>query len=154
MKIKQLILVTGTSLIIGLLSCNSQKKEEKIPAEIIDNPATASGTEVNAKLPVFEFENVNHHFGEIKQGDVVNHTFIFKNTGDADLFIISAKASCGCTVPAYSKEAVAPGKEGKIDVSFDSNGKSGMVSKTVTIIANTIPNTKVLTVSADIMTDK
>lgn len=83
---------------------------------------------------------------------MVNYTFKFKNTGNKDLFIISAKASCGCTIPEYSKEAVHPGDDGKIDVSFDSAGKTGMVSKTISIVANTIPNTKVLTVSAEILT--
>ena len=154
MNSKQVILIIATFVLTGLYSCRSKTGEDKIPAEIINNPATANGNAETGDLPVFEFETTNHEFGEIKQGDVVNFTFNFTNTGKKDLFIISAKASCGCTIPSYSKEAVHPGEKGKLDVSFDSNGKTGMVSKTITVIANTIPNTRVLTISADISTGK
>lgn len=147
---KALFFICTAMVAVGFYACRQQETNDKISPEIIENPATASGETKDGKVPVFEFENTSHHFGEIKEGDVVNYTFKFKNKGNADLFIISAKASCGCTVPAYSKEGVHPDDEGKVDVSFDSHGKSGMVSKTITIIANTIPNTKVLTISAEI----
>ena len=78
--------------------------------------------------------------------------FKFKNIGKAPLIVSSASASCGCTVPEYSKDPVLAGQEGFIKVTFNSEGKHGMVSKTVTLLANTIPNTKVLTISADIQT--
>ena len=140
-------------MLLVAISCRPNSGGEKVSPELIENPATASG-EAKGDLPVFQFETTNHEFGEIKEGEIVNFTFKFKNTGTADLFIISAKASCGCTIPSYSKEAVHPGDEGKVDVSFDSHGKSGMVSKTITLVANTIPNTKVLTISAEVTNDK
>jgi hypothetical protein len=147
---KTLFFICTAIITVGFFSCAQQEKSDKISPELIENPATASGESKEGKVPVFEFETTNHHFGEIKEGDIVTFTFKFKNKGNADLFIITAKASCGCTIPAYSKEGVHPGDEGKVDVSFDSHGKSGMVSKTITVIANTIPNTKVLTISAEI----
>lgn len=145
---RKLFGILALAVFVGLSSCN-RNSEGKVSPEIIENPATASGEKQN-DLPVFEFETTNHHFGEITDGEIVNFTFKFKNTGKTDLFIVNAKASCGCTVPAYSKEAVHPGDEGKVEVSFNSSGKSGMVSKTVTLIANTNPNTKVLTISAEV----
>ena len=141
-------------LLLGMfLSCKPKPGEPVVSPDIIENPATATG-ESKDNLPVFSFETTNHHFGEIKQGDVVDFTFKFKNTGKSDLFILSAKASCGCTVPSYSKEPVPPGGEGKVDVQFDSHGKTGMVSKTVSLVANTVPNTRVLTISAEISEGK
>lgn len=151
--INKYLLICCVPLLFNFTSCKPKSGEPVISPEIIDNPATANG-EQKDNLPVFSFETNNHHFGEIKQGEVVDFTFKFRNTGKSDLFIVSAKASCGCTIPSYSKEPVPPGGEGKIDVQFDSHGKSGMVSKTVTVVANTMPNTKVLTVSAEILNEK
>lgn len=150
MKKNQILVSILFIMVLVVSACNQQQGEGKISPDIIENPNTANG-EPKGDVPVFSFETTNHHFGEIKEGEVVNFTFNFKNTGTKDLFIISAKASCGCTIPAYSKEAVKPGDSGKIDVSFDSKGKSGMVSKTISVVANTIPNTKVLTISAEIV---
>jgi hypothetical protein len=145
-------------LVIGLFACNSSKNNEsesKISPEIVNNPATANTTGDNPQaVPVFTFETDNHEFGEIIQGERVSYAFKFKNTGEAPLVISNASASCGCTVPEYTKSPVEPGEEGFINVTFDSAGKSGMVSKTVTLIANTTPNTKILTISADIQTPK
>lgn len=83
--------------------------------------------------------------GEVEEGTKVQHSFEFKNTGNAPLFIQSAKGSCGCTVPNYSKEPIAPGQTGKIDVAFDSNGRVGSNTKTVSVTANTTPSTTILT---------
>ncbi len=143
-----------------LWSCNSQNdsngKEAKISPDVVNNPATAkpTGEKADEMMPVFTFETDNHEFGEIVQGERVTYAFKFKNTGNAPLVISNASATCGCTVPEYTKTPVEPGDEGYINVTFDSAGKSGMVSKTVTLIANTTPNTKVLTISADIQVPK
>jgi hypothetical protein len=141
--------------VLLMTSCQSKEggeSTEKISPDVVNNPATAettSNADENA-VPEFTFETDTHHFGEITQGEKVTYAFKFKNTGNAPLVISSASATCGCTVPEYTKSPVDPGEEGFITVTFDSGGKSGMTSKSVTLIANTIPNTKVLTVSADI----
>ena len=148
-------------LIFGLLSCqqneqSSNETKEKIDPSVVDNPATGDPSATNdAKaVPVIEFKETRHHFGVIQSGEKVSYSFRFKNTGTAPLLISSAKASCGCTVPAYTREPVQPGEEGNIEVTFDSSGKSGMESKNVTIISNTTPNSTVLTISAEIMNDE
>jgi hypothetical protein len=63
------------------------------------------------------------------------------------LIITSAKGSCGCTIPEYPTDPIAPGEEGIIDVVFNSDGKSGQQNKKVTIVANTVPNTTVLAIN-------
>jgi len=147
-------------VIITAASCNTknggENGEEKISPEVVNNPATAtsnSAVDPNA-VPVFTFEKENHEFGEIQQGEKVSYAFKFKNTGKAPLVISSASATCGCTVPEYTRTPVQPDEEGFISVTFDSGGKSGMASNTITLIANTTPNTKVLTISADIQAPK
>lgn len=142
-----------------LISCKNEGEktsDKQISPEVVNNPATGDTDKSNDPnaVPEFTFETDNHEFGIIQQGEKVTYAFKFKNTGKAPLVISSASASCGCTVPEYTKTPVPPGEEGFINVTFDSAGKSGMTSKTVTLIANTIPNTKVLTISADIQVPK
>src|SRR5690606_34200408 len=98
-----------------------------------------------------EFEEEIFDFGTITQGEKVTHTYKFKNTGDNDLLIVSAKGSCGCTVPKWPKEPIAPGATGNIEVVFDSDGKSGRQHKKVTIVANTHPATTIIALKGDIV---
>jgi hypothetical protein len=114
------------------------------------NPASAVGNAEKSKLPSFQFDEVTHDFGAINGGDIVSYSFKFKNIGKADLVISSATGSCGCTVPEYPKDPIPAGGSGVIKVTFDSNGKEGHQEKTVTLIANTIPNSKILTITATV----
>lgn len=142
--------------ILPFLACTPKPEklptgENKLSPDIVDNPATANGKADSSNVPEFYFAESTHHFGEIKEGEKVSHIFKFKNTGGSQLVITQVTGSCGCTVPEYSKNPVQPGDEGEIKVTFDSNGKSGMESKSVTVLANTIPATKVLTISAEVI---
>jgi hypothetical protein len=133
-----------------LTSCKPKTADDKLNPDLVNNPISSVSNSDTSKIPVFKFETENHEFGEIKEGEKVSFSFKFKNIGKTPLVISNATASCGCTVPEYSKDPVKPGDEGHVRVTFNSEGKHGMVSKTVTLLANTIPNTKVLTISADI----
>jgi hypothetical protein len=96
------------------------------------------------------FNEMTHDFGFMKQGDVKEYAFQFKNNGNVPLVIETAKGSCGCTVPEFPKEAIAPGGSGYIKVKFDSKGKVGPNNKKVTIIANTTPISTVLEITAQV----
>jgi hypothetical protein len=109
------------------------------PTPAAPAPANVTPAEVDLPKTTIEWLESEFQFGTIKQGDKVEHVFKFKNTGKNPLVIKSAKGSCGCTVPEYSKEALAPGKTGEMKVIFNSAGKMGQQSKPVTIIANTEP---------------
>ncbi|MEY4171691.1 MAG: hypothetical protein RL485_60 [Bacteroidota bacterium] len=104
----------------------------------------------SADLPELSFANESHDFGTINEGQVVETEFKFTNTGKAPLIISSAQGSCGCTVPEYPNAPVAPGEEGIIRVSFNSEGKPNQQSKTVTLTTNAVPSTKVLTITANV----
>jgi len=142
--------------ILSFVACNPQPEklpgeENRLSPDIVENPATANGEADTSKVPKFYFAETSHHFGEITAGQKVSYVFKFKNIGGSQLVITQVSGSCGCTVPEYSKNPVLPGREGEIKVTFDSNGKSGMESKTITVLANTIPATKVLTISAEVI---
>ena len=140
------LLVAGT---IGFTSCdNAASKIEGSE----DQSAESMTTDVNAATgtPVFEFAEEKFDFGVINEGDVAKHTFTFKNTGDAPLIIYNAQGSCGCTVPEWPREAIAPGATGEIQVSFNSAGKPGANNKQVTLTSNTVPNKRILNISANV----
>ncbi len=144
-------------VVTTMISCNSSEPaktnsgQDQVSPDIVNNAATASGQENAKKLPVFSFEETSHFFGTINSGERMSYDFKFKNTGNADLIISQATGSCGCTIPEYSKDPIKPGDEGVIKVKYNSEGHGGMVSKTITLLANTIPNTKVLTISAEVL---
>lgn len=137
-------------LCAALFSCGSNNE---VGTDIVNNPATASGEVVDGKTPVFEFEETELNFGSIKQGQKVEHSFKFKNTGEGDLVITDAKGSCGCTVPTYPEDPIKPGGSGVIEVVFDSDGKSGEQNKTVTLTANTSPTATVLTLKGTVVAE-
>ena len=87
--------------------------------------------------PAIEFAETVHDFGTIAEdGGSVSCEFPFTNTGDAPLLIVNASASCGCTRPGYPKNPVAPGKSGKIKVTYIPKGRPGEFNKTVTVRTN------------------
>jgi hypothetical protein len=138
-------------LLLLFLAVSCGNNSGKISAsDLVNNPNTANGNVDDGTLPAFSFQEEEHDFGRIGQGEVVTHIFKFTNSGKSDLVISAAKASCGCTVPEYPRNPIKPGGNGEISVKFDSEGKKGIQKKTVTITANTQPNTKVLTIKAEI----
>jgi hypothetical protein len=131
------------------VSCSSgSNKNSDLPAGVVQNPNTASGKTDPDKLPKIEFEKDFHDFGKIIQGEKVSFAFKFRNTGKSLLLISNVSTSCGCTVTDFPKEPIKPGESGKIDVSFDSDGKRGSQNKTATVFANTQPNTTVLRIQS------
>ena len=109
---------------------------------------------VKGKEFVFKFEKEVYDFGEIKDGEIVSYDFKFKNIGNSPLIISSATATCGCTIPEYPKEPVAPGAEGLIRVVFNSAGKAGMQNKIISITANTVPSLTELNILGNVLAAK
>ena len=158
-------LMTLTAIIVILISCNNatdkinntqntnlekvapktntQESKNTINAQIIDNAGGAQFDFINDGGTVWDF-------GTIQQGDSPEFSFKFKNTGNEPMIISNAKGSCGCTVPKWPKEPIAPGATGEINVKFNSKGKKGSQNKTVTLTANTTPPTTKLRVTGQI----
>lgn len=76
--------------------------------------------------------------------------FSFCNTGEGSLVIESVSASCGCTVPKYDKKPVPPGKNGMIEVAFNTAGRSGIQTKTVTVRSNAGTPVVILKLTAEV----
>ena len=111
------------------------------------NTAVAQEVQNGAKI---EFAKETHDYGNIKYGANGACTFTFTNTGNAPLIISNAKGSCGCTVPEWPKEPIAPGAKGTIRVKYDTN-RPGPINKSVTITSNAInePN-KVIRIKGEV----
>lgn len=87
------------------------------------------------------FENTEHDFGTVSEsGGVIECEFVFTNTGETPIVITKVSASCGCTAPDWSKEPVAPGKQGFIKVTFNPKGRSGDFTKSLTAFTNGKPD--------------
>ncbi|MFC2100436.1 DUF1573 domain-containing protein [Bacteroidota bacterium] len=153
MKSFSLYILIYLLALFTIQSCNNTQSDEneQISTEIVENPNSASGNGDFGNLPVFQFDKEEHDFGKIVQGVKVSYSFRFKNTGNSDLLITKAKASCGCTNLIYPKKPIPSGKEGTIKVTFDSSGRKGFQNKVITLIANTQPNTKVLKIQAQVV---
>lgn len=122
---------------------NNALIENKLTGEnqdLIRNEITADGDIDTVNAPRIVFEMPTYDFGTIQEGDLVDFTFKFKNTGKSPLIVKSAKATCGCTVPKPSKEPIAPGETGEIPVTFNSSGKSDKITKVITVTTNAYPN--------------
>lgn len=92
----------------------------------------------------FSFEETEYNFGDIKEGDLAEHIFTFKNTGNAPIVIDQVRASCGCTTPEWSREPIMPGETSSIKAVFNSKGRPGNVYKTITITSNATETTTTL----------
>ena len=114
------------SMAFGMANAQDTKKDE-VPAN-------------GAKIRFIETE---HNYGTIQKGGDGKCTFTFVNEGNEPLILSNVKASCGCTTPSYTQKPVMPGKEGTIDVKYNTNNVGGF-SKTVTVTSNAVDNPRVV----------
>ena len=169
MKLKGLKLMVVAAMLIAIAPACNDKDAEKRIAELENRLAEVESTRGNSTpadrpipspntatqkpegpLPSFEFSETDHDFGNIKEGEVVEHVFKFKNTGDAPLIIQSASGSCGCTIPTWPKEPIGIGETAEITAQFNSKGRLGKQNKSITITANTWPRTTKLSIKAEV----
>ena len=114
------------------------------------DPSAVSATVPSGPTTTMQFMEEEYNFGTINQGEVVSHTFKFKNTGSEPLIITDAKATCGCTIPKKPTEPIAPGETGELVVEFNSAGKSGAQTKQVTVTTNTNPPQSFIRIVSDV----
>jgi hypothetical protein len=161
MKNLNLFYVLVVFALVGMVACNNDGSSAKAEDTAAVPTATTSTTTTPAAKPneptvpagpttTIKFDKNEFDYGTIQEGDVVEHVYSFTNTGTEPLIISNAKGSCGCTVPQWPKEPIAPGADGEIKVKFDSKGKGkvggGNQSKRVTITSNTDPVNTYLTI--------
>ena len=149
--LKQIKVGVLAVMLVGFLaSCqNANQGVREAARENVSNavqPATSTTQTPNAQpavpagpTTVMAFNETTFDFGSVPEGEKVAHTYVFKNTGNEPLILSDAKGSCGCTVPQWPREPIAPGGEAEVTVEFNSKGKKGKRNQKVTITANTNP---------------
>jgi hypothetical protein len=149
-----LFLTWGTLILKQLLNNRKMKNLILLTAFVFGFGAiTVAQTETNNKLklsteaqPKMSLEKKEHDFGTIEEGVQATVSFTFKNTGNAPLVLNSVKASCGCTTPKWTKEPIAPGAEGTVTAIYNSSGRPGNFTKTITVTHNGEGGTEFLTI--------
>lgn len=126
-------------------SSSQPTKANTPPASATPSPANVTTTPTdNAADIMFEVEN--HDFGTIQEGTQATKEFKFTNTGKEPLVLSNVQASCGCTTPKWTSEPIMPGKTGTITAVYNSTGRPGQFTKSITVTSNAKSGVKVLTI--------
>lgn len=122
----------------------------------IRNGRQQSGSDLTANVDVktkVALIDSTFNFGKIKEGQKVEFSYRFENTGEHPLIITSASASCGCTIPEKPEKPVAPGETALIKVAFNSKGTGGIIHKEVRVTSNAQPDFPVLILSGEVVNE-
>ena len=135
------------------------RQEASLATPAIEKPVATTGQPISeiaksdpepqtpaAATTTIKFEEDSYDFGMTDEGSHIIHVFKFRNTGAEPLIISNARGSCGCTIPTWPTDAIAPGGSGEIKVDFITAGKPGNQSKRITVVANTNPAETYLTI--------
>ncbi len=127
---------------ISLSNCDNGSQND------LNSKQLQSSNNGKAEIVFIEYE---HNFGKVTEGEKVAYTFTFQNKGDGNLVINNATTSCGCTVPKYETKPIPPGKEGNLEVVFNTSGYNGMQTKTVKVKSNASIPVVLLKISAEVI---
>jgi hypothetical protein len=158
MKLWQTLLVAGCSTFL-LASCGNEstpKVKKGLDPALINNPRSAEGSEAEQikGLATMDFVDTTHDFGTLHEGETASYDFKFTNNGKAPLLIANAAGTCGCTVPDYPHDPIAPGASAVISVKYNSRGKVGHQNKMVNIFTNSQRGTHSLNIIAEVLEEK
>ncbi len=142
MLIRKSLAIILTLTIISAAACNKGNKH--------GNASSDSHSSDTGKA-VITFASLDHDFGRVTEGEKVGCIFTFTNTGTSDLIVTNATTSCGCTVPKYDKTPIAPGSHGSIEVVFDTGGRNGIQTKSITILSNAAAPVVLLQIKAEVI---
>lgn len=154
---KKVILSLGLLLLsVGITFAQNKKHKdkgntgnEKQQTVSTPPPATAApAPQSSMKAEDMAFSVDTHDFGTVQEGPDATCEFTFKNNGKEPIIIEKAQPSCGCTVPSFSKEPVAPGASGTINVAYHTKGKPNPFNKSITVVSNA--GTKILTIKGNV----
>lgn len=131
-------------LSLALLSCDFRRKDK-----LADDAAKLNEQALKETTTVHIIDTA-YNFGEVTDGEKVEYNYRFQNTGSKPLVIITAGASCGCTVPQKPEKPILPGEMGFIKIVFDSKGRVGNAYKTITVKSNAVPDFPQLVLTGDV----
>lgn len=101
------------------------------------------------KQSEIKFDVTEHNFGNFAEGTQATYEFKFTNNGNAPLVLSGVNASCGCTTPSWTKDPIMPGKTGTITAVYNSSGRPGSFTKSITVNSNAKNGTVILTIKGN-----
>lgn len=149
---KRVLFSLGLVLLISGVGMAQEKKQTVISKSTATTTA-APAPQVSTPATTLKPENLNfktdmHDFGTVEEGPAADFEFAFTNTGKEPIILQNVHASCGCTTPSYSKDPVLPGKTGIVKASYNTVGRPGPFTKSITVATNA--GTKVLTIKGTV----
>lgn len=130
------------------ISCDSSRKDKMAADAATQNTLALKDT------TTVQIIDSSYNFGKVADGEKVEYSYRFKNTGSKPLVIADAHASCGCTVPQKPEKPILPGEIGFIKIVFDSKGRVGNAYKTITVVSNANPEFPQLILTGDVEAKK
>jgi hypothetical protein len=131
-----------------IISCNVRHKDK-----IADDIETQKILALKDSTTVQIIDSA-YNFGKVTDGEKVEYSYRFKNTGTKPLIVVNATASCGCTVPQKPEKPILPGETGFIKIVFDSKGRVGEAHKTITVTSNANPEFTPLILTGEVEAKK
>ena len=139
------IITLAMLVVLGVVTSTAQETSKKLKAT---NTKVATA-KVNGAGMVFVSETID--YGTVAYNSDGKREFVFTNNGSKPLIITNAQGSCGCTVPTYPKEPIAPGAKGVIGVKYDTSRGGQAFTKTVTLTTNAVVPNKTLTIKGNVL---
>jgi len=129
-----------------LAACMSHNGSETASSSQLSKTALNAGGQA-----LMVFDTLEHDFGTIIEGERLMCYFPYRNNGEGQLLLTSVKASCGCTIPNWNREPLAPGKSEELKVLFDASGRKGKQHKQITVHSNSGTEAVYLTIKANVI---
>lgn len=114
------------------------------------NNSTAVTAAADTGKAELAFAGYEHNFGKVEEGEKISYTFRYENKGTALLAISQVTTTCGCTVPKYDTRPIRPGETGNLEVVFDTSGRSGIQTKTISVRSNATVPVILLKITAEV----
>lgn len=135
-------------LVLGVTASNAQETSKAVK-KIKAKTTAASTPKVDGAGMVFVTETID--YGTVAYNSDGRREFVFTNNGNKPLIITNVQSTCGCTVPTYPKEPIAPGAKGVIGVKFDTSRAGQAFTKTVTLTTNAVEPSRTLTIKGNVL---
>lgn len=133
---KKLLFAAGIAIVTFSIACSQSQVDQSV---------------IGNNDPAIKFETNIHDYGIVVQGGNGIYDFVFTNTGNAPLILNNVRSSCGCTIPEWPKEPIAPGETGLIKVKYNTN-RIGTINKSVTVYSNAPGGPVVLRIKGTVVT--
>jgi hypothetical protein len=141
---KKIIIISLLLAVVSTIGCTNRSGK---------NTSGSAGDSIGTGKSEIAFKEYEHNFGKVEEGEKLSYTFEFENKGTSDLIISAATTTCGCTISRFDKKPLPPGSAGVLEVVFDTSGKAGTQTKTITVKSNASVPVVILKITAEVVSD-